>query len=233
MIPISDTSHSRYSGPAAVTIGLIIINTLVFLYQVSLPERAQELFVYRYAMVPRELTSGVDLPPANPWPLWTTVFTSMFMHGGWSHILGNMAYLWVFGDNIEHTLGKVAYLVFYLACGVAAAVTHVITDPASTIPTLGASGAISGVLGAYLLLYPNNGVNCLVIFGYFIRIVTLPALVVLGFWIVLQLINGLLVPSVGGGGVAYWAHIGGFVAGFLLAVPVRLLRVGQQSRYRW
>lgn len=232
MIPISDTSHSRHSGPALVTIALIIINTLVFLYQVTLPDRELDQFIMRYAMIPAELLTGVDRPPTNPYGVTSTLLTSMFMHGGWSHIIGNMAYLWVFGDNIEHTLGKAAYLVFYLVCGVAAAAAHLWQEPTSAIPTLGASGAISGVLGAYLLLYPTNGVNCVVIFGFFIRVVTLPALIVLGFWIVLQLFNGLLAPSIGGG-VAYWAHIGGFVAGMLLAIPIRLLRRSESQSYRW
>jgi membrane associated rhomboid family serine protease len=233
MIPISDTSHNRYGGPALVTIALIVVNVLVWLYQASLSDRDQTLLVYRFAMVPAELLTGLDVPPTSPWGLPSTMLTSMFMHGGWSHIIGNMAYLWVFGDNIEHTLGKPAYLVFYLACGAAAAVAHLWSDPLSNVPTLGASGAISGVLGAYLLLYPTNGVNCLVIFGFFIRTVTLPAMIVLGFWIVLQLFNGLLAPTIEGGGVAYWAHIGGFAAGMLLAVPIRLLRRPEQQPYRW
>lgn len=233
MIPISDTSHSRQSGPALVTVALIIVNVLVFLYQVTLSERDQSTFVYQFALIPSEILTGADRPPTSPWGLPSTLLTSMFMHGGWSHIIGNMAYLWVFGDNIEHTLGKPAYLVFYLVCGLAAAAAHLSQDALSNIPTLGASGAISGVLGAYLLLYPTNGVNCLVIFGFFIRTITLPAVIVLGFWIVLQLFNGLMAPNIEGGGVAYWAHIGGFVAGMVLAIPIRLLRRSERESYRW
>ncbi len=223
MIPLSDGGR-RGRGLAYVTIGLIAVNALVFLMQFSQSERDQLITTYRFAMVPAEFMSGIDRPPLNPFPLWTTIFSSMFMHGGWSHIIGNMVYLWIFGDNIEDVLGRIPYLVFYLVCGVAADAAYILSDPMSTVPTLGASGAISGVLGAYLVLFPSNKVNVLLTLGYFWRTVSLPAIFVLGGWIALQIFSSAVEPAVGGSGVAYWAHLGGFAAGMLLILPVRLLR---------
>ncbi len=223
MIPLSDSGRAGRGLPY-VTIGLIAVSAIVFLLQVSQPEREQIMTTYQFATIPAELTSGIDRPPLNPFPLWTTIFSSMFMHGGWSHIIGNMVYLWIFGDNIEDVLGRMPYLAFYLVCGVAADAAHILSDPTSSIPTLGASGAISGVLGAYLVLFPTNKVDVLLTLGYFWRRVSLPAVFVLGGWIALQLFSGAIEPTVQGGGVAYWAHIGGFAAGMLLILPVRLLR---------
>lgn len=248
MIPISDTGDRRVHGFPIVNVGLIAACVLVFLYQVMLSTSgsacvaqmagqrgaasAADCFTFIYGMVPVQITQGIDVPPANVWPAWTTIFTSMFMHGGWSHILGNMVYLWVFGDNIEDTLGHLGYLVFYLVCGVAAALAHTLSEPLSDIPTLGASGAISGVLGAYLVLFPRNQVNTVVFLGYFVRVVALPALVVLGFWIVLQVFNSAT-QQAGGDGVAYWAHIGGFAAGMLLIAPIALLRRNRRGPNRF
>jgi membrane associated rhomboid family serine protease len=175
--------------------------------------------------VPREYTTGQDLAPPIPVPIWTTLLTSMFLHGGWMHLGGNMLYLWIFGDNLEHVMGALRFLLFYLICGIAAAAAHIVGGPQSMIPTVGASGAISGVLGGYLLLFPRNRVRLLTRGG----IVHVPAIVVLGFWIVIQLINGMgsiaRTPETEGGGVAYLAHIGGFIAGLLL---VKLFAAGSR-----
>ena len=148
---------------------------------------------------------------------WMTILTSMFMHGGWMHLIGNMWFLWVFGNNIEDSMGHIRYIVFYLLCGVVASAAHIVTDPGSAIPTVGASGAISGVMGAYLVLYPKVRVKTLIFFVFFIRVIPLPAWALLIYWFGIQLVSG--VGSLGaadGGGVAFWAHIGGFVAGVAL-----------------
>jgi membrane associated rhomboid family serine protease len=156
-----------------------------------------------------------DLSPTIPLPFWSTLLTSMFLHGGWMHLLGNMLYLWIFGDNLEKTMGAGRFLFFYLACGIAAGLAHILVSGASNVPTVGASGAISGVLGGYLVLFPHNRVRVLTRGG----IVAMPAIAVLGFWILIQFINGigsLAATTATGGGVAYMAHIGGFIAGVIL-----------------
>jgi rhomboid family protein len=209
MIPFRD-DNPRSSFPILI-IGLIAANTLVWLYEFSLQmtsDRAFEAFIDVWALHPNLLF--VDPIRAAP-----TLISSMFMHGSWLHIVGNMIYLWVFGDNIEDTLGKALFLPFYLACGFAASAAQILIDPTSTIPNLGASGAIAGVLGAYFVLFPRARVQGLTFFGGWGRIMTLPSIVVLGFWFVLQLLPGFLSIGGEGGGVAYFAHIGGFVAGAL------------------
>jgi membrane associated rhomboid family serine protease len=232
-----------------VTIGLIVANVLVYLYEFVLgfpgggsqaaaatAGRAYQAFIYEFGLLPCRLgdvcpvTLGTALATAPP--PWLTVFTSMFVHGGLFHVGGNMLYLWIFGDNVEDAMGKVRFLVFYLLCGVAAAFAQYLSDPRSAVPMVGASGAVSGALGAYLLLYPGARVWTLVIFGFFVRLVPVPALVVLGFWIVVQVINGLFTFGSGAlgrgepGGVAFLAHVGGFVAGmalvFLFRQPARV-----------
>ena len=209
-----------------ITVLLIAANVSAFLYQLSLEaglegnKQAAVAFVMEFGAVPCRLTARC-IAEDFPAPI-VTVFTSMFLHGGLLHIGGNMLYLWIFGDNVEDTLGHLRYLVFYLLSGVGAAAAQVFMSPSSTVPMVGASGAISGVLGAYLFLFPYANVRTLVIFGFFIRIVDIPALLVLGFWIVVQVLNGFMTQSVavGGGGesggVAWFAHIGGFVAGIVL-----------------
>lgn len=231
MIPISDEGARSHQFPL-VTVAIIAANAVVFLYQMTLGDRLLQQFVLAYGVVPLELTTGRDLPPTIPLPLWFPLLSSMFMHGGWMHIIGNMLYLWVFGDNIEDTLGHLTYLVFYLVCGLAAAGAQILADTSSRVPSIGASGAVAGVLGAYLLLFPGNRVNSLLFLGYFVRVVQLPALLVLGFWIVLQLFSGLLSLGVETG-VAYWAHIGGFAAGIVLIAPVALLRSRRARSPRW
>jgi membrane associated rhomboid family serine protease len=218
MIPLKDNIPS--SRTPVITIGLIVINVLVYLNQLTLPPRAAVRFVYLYGLIPLEISSG-DLMVPHPVPLYGTILTSMFVHGGLFHLAGNMLYLWIFGDNVEDSLGRVRYLLFYLLSGVGAAAAQILSDPHSKIPMVGASGAISGVLGAYLLLYPHARVVTLVFFGWLVRVIEIRALVVLGFWIVVQLVSGLLTWGAQVGGVAWFAHVGGFVAGLVMVLPLR------------
>ena len=215
MIPLKDDIRSR-SFPLVNSL-LIAANILVFLYEATLGAGVAD-FIGRYGLVPAQLVGH--------WPAgWGKVFSSMFIHGGWEHIIGNMLYLFIFGDNVEDALGHLTYLSFYLLCGAAAAGSQVLSDLGSTLPMVGASGAVAGVLGAYLLLYPRAGVLTLIPLGFFIRVVKIPALVVLGFWIVLQVLFGLYslpLAGQGQGGVAWFAHIGGFAAGLLLVKPLAL-----------
>jgi len=215
LIPLKDDIPSN-SFPIA-TVSLIIINAIVFLFQLSLGSRAQ-IFIYRFGAIPFELTHLKDIPPYVPIPLPLTLLTSMFMHGSILHILSNMLYLWIFGDNVEDVMGKFRFLMFYLICGFCAAAAHIVIEPSSKVPMVGASGAISGVLGAYLLLFPRANVYTLIVFFYFVQIIKLPALLLLTLWIGFQFLSGT--ASVAGrgahGGVAWFAHIGGFFAGIVL-----------------
>ncbi len=231
MIPISDENPSR-SVPV-ITYVLLTINIMVFIYQISLGDRV-EGFIRSCAFIPAELVSGQDIPPAAcVRPTFLTVLTSMFMHGGFLHIGSNMLYLWIFGNNVEDSMGSVRFLIFYLLCGIIAAlaqtgITIMFSPDQAGIPNLGASGAIAGVLGGYLLLFPHARVRTLIIFGFFISMTRVPAVVLLGLWFVLQFFQGL--GAVGGadtGGVAVWAHIGGFVAGLVL---IRLFARSERGR---
>jgi membrane associated rhomboid family serine protease len=209
MIPIRDEMPTRHMP--YVTYGLIAANILVYVLM-WLFGANQEALVYQFALIPANLTTR--LTPGNVFD----IFTSMFMHAGLLHLAGNMLYLWIFGDNVEDSLGPFKYLIFYFVGGAVAAVTQVLTNPGSQIPTVGASGAIGAVLGAYLVLYPNSRIMTLIFLGFYIRMTLIPASIVLGVWFVLQLFSGLL--SLGGpdvGGVAFWAHIGGFLSGVALA----------------
>jgi membrane associated rhomboid family serine protease len=218
MIPLKDNIPS--SRTPLITIGLIVINVLVYLNQLTLPPRAAVRFVYLYGLIPVEITGG-ELLVQHPVPLYGTILTSMFVHGGLFHLAGNMLYLWIFGDNVEDRLGRVRFLLFYLLSGLAAAAAQILSDPHSQIPMVGASGAISGVLGAYLLLYPHARVVTLVFFGWFVRVIEIRAIIVLGFWIVVQLVSGLLTWGAQVGGVAWFAHVGGFIAGLVMVIPLR------------
>lgn len=222
MFPISD--EERPTGLAPITIGLIVINVLVFLYELTLGDAGLENFFRTYGVVPREILTGQDVAPAGPYPVYLQLLTSMFIHGGWLHILGNMAYLRVFGDDIEKTLGQPLYILFYLGTGLVASFTHIFFAGAGdTVPSVGASGAIAGVLGAYLVLFPSRQVHVLLPGAYF-RTGRVSALLLLGFWFVLQFANGLVALSANTaetGGVAVWAHIGGFVAGAVVAFVIR------------
>jgi membrane associated rhomboid family serine protease len=210
MFPIGDDDTERRSLPV-VTYALIALNVAFFLVELS----GGDAFVDRWAFVPRRL--GMD--PAGTIP---TIFTAMFMHAGWLHLGGNMLYLWIFGDNVEDNFGPVKFLVFYLVCGIAATLAQYYVSPNSRIPNVGASGAIAGILGAYLLMFPHARVRVLL----YNQIVAMPAIAVLGFWIVLQIFSGAgalfnTAQSEDTGGVAYMAHVGGFVAGFLLTFLFR------------
>jgi membrane associated rhomboid family serine protease len=213
MIPLHDDNPTKIFP--VLTIAFIVICTLVFLWEVSLGPAMQQA-VFTYGAIPAVVVGGKYMPPQMDMiPSWLTVFTSMFMHGGWMHLIGNMLYLWIFGNNVEDAMGHVRFVIFYLLCGVLAFLAHAMGDTSSQIPTVGASGAISGVLGAYLLLHPRARVLVLIPLGFFIYTTRLPAALVLGFWFVLQLINSSA-TSGGQGGVAWGAHIGGFVAGMAL-----------------
>ncbi len=212
MIPLHDDNPTELTP--VVTVTFITTCVLVFLYQASLPAKPEELFVYKYGAIPAVVFGKASLPPELAGlPAYSTLFTSMFLHGGWMHLLGNMLYLWIFGNNIEDTMGYGRFVIFYLICGILAALSHAMIDPSSTIPMVGASGAISGVLGAYLLLFPRAQVLVLVPLGIFTRVMYVPAALVLGLWFVLQVLSGGMSLGRGGGGVAFFAHVGGFLAG--------------------
>jgi len=266
MIPLRDMLPSRRFP--IVTVSLIVLNLLVFLFQGFLgtqapfredwaTERAEwklaeleeppifspyypyatgqrilssmpntyeiardEWFQTQFALIPGELLGGRDLPPTVPIPIWLTLLTSLFLHGGILHLLGNMLYLWIFGDNVEDAMGPVRFLVFYLLCGIVAALAQIAIGLGSTVPMVGASGAIAGVLAAYFMLFPRSRVLTLIPLFFFLRMVTVPAVFLLGFWFLWQVISGA--GSFGSsGGVAFFAHIGGFIAGLFLVFPFR------------
>ncbi len=232
MFPISD-DNPRIGTPY-VTWSVIGACVLVFFWQVSLGASGGEIAIYEFGMIPARLlgTAALD-PELIAVPAWSTVFTSMFMHGGWLHLGFNMLFLWIFGDNVEDCMGHARYLIFYLVCGVAAALAQAFVSPGSTIPMVGASGAISGVLGAYLLLHPRATVRTVIFLGIFVTMMHLPALIVLGLWFLMQLVSATFSNS-GEAGVAFWAHVGGFVAGMAL-VPLfkkRDVELFQPPRYR-
>ncbi len=232
MIPLRDENPTR--TVAYVVYILIAVNVLVFLYNGTLAPGARNP-LGGFELVPSELINGGDVGPPTPVPAWVTIFTSMFMHANLLHIGGNMLYLWIFGNNIEDSLGHVKFLLFYLAAGLGAALAQIAVGPNSTIPMVGASGAIAGVLGAYMVLFPRARIITLMFLFIFIQLVALPAYVVLGFWIVLQVIN-TLISSVGvpGGGVAYAAHVGGFVSGlFMIHLFGGRRRVGNRRYREW
>ena len=216
MFPISD-DNPRQQTPY-VTWSIIGTCVLVFLWQASLGDEAGQIAVFQYGMIPARVFGDAELSPELvSIPAWTTVITSMFMHGGWMHLILNMLFLWIFGDNVEDSMGHVRYLVFYIACGVAAALAQALTNPGSTIPMVGASGAISGVLGAYVLLHPQATIRVLIVLGVFVTVAHVPAMIVLGLWFLTQIASATLSPT-DGPGVAFWAHVGGFVAGMALVV---------------
>ena len=216
MFPIRD--HNPSGRTPYVTYALIAANIAVFLaYWYGLKsEYALNEFFYNWGLVPQVVMSGHNLP---------SLISHMFLHGGWMHLGGNMLFLWIFGDNLEDQMGHLTFAAFYVVCGFAAAGLQIYADPTSQVPMVGASGAIAGVLGGYLLLYPRARVDVLLFFVIFIRVIPIPAWIVLGLWFGTQVVSGFAMPTEGGG-VAYWAHAGGFVAGVVLAVPVWLWRGG-------
>ncbi len=214
MIPLHDNNPTDIFP--YLTIGFIAACVLTFLWQISLGPDSQQKVIYAFGFIPSALLEGKALPPeiqTIPAPL--TLFTSMFLHGGWMHLIGNMLYLWIFGNNVEDAMGHSRFIVFYLVCGLAAALAQGLLAPNSEIPMVGASGAISGVLGAYLLLHPKARVLVAIPLGIFLYTTRLSAVLVLGFWFILQLINSFIAGA-GGAGVAWGAHIGGFIAGMVL-----------------
>jgi rhomboid family protein len=234
MLPIGDDNSDRERWPV-VTAGLVALNVIVFLYELSLNGQDPQALVYfinKWGVIPREYALGVDLPPRIGLPYWSTLITSMFIHGGWGHLLGNMLYLWIFGDNVEDRFGRVAFVLFYLAAGVAGALAQIVASGASPLPTVGASGAIAGVLGAYIFMFPTKRVR---VFAY-LFIFDVPAYLVIGLWALTQFVAGF--GSLGApvasdqSNVAYLAHVGGFVAGVagalawraLAGVPARRIR---------
>lgn len=210
MIPLHDDNPTR--TPAAITILLIVVNVAAFLYELSLPSRwCLEAFFADFALIPAAVTHATA-PVA-----YRTVFTSMFLHGGWLHLIGNMWFLWLFGNNIEDSVGHLKFIVFYTFCGIAAAAAQIATAPDSVVPMIGASGAVSGVLGAYLILFPRARVLVLLPIWVFLRFVYVPAWLMLIFWFGLQLLSGAATFNrMPVGGVAFWAHVGGFAAGMIL-----------------
>lgn len=221
MLPIGDDEVQ--GGPGRlVTVSLVIANVLAFFFELAQPSAGLSSFIQAWGVVPQEFSARTDLVPHIPLPFWATLVTSMFLHGGWAHLGGNMLYLWIFGDNLEKVMGHVRFLVFYLVCGVAAGLVHVAFNAHSNVPTVGASGAISGVLGGYMLLFPRNRVRVLTRGG----VSSVPAFVMLGLWILIQLVSGFgsIADTKETGGVAFMAHVGGFVAGLVL---VRLFAAGR------
>lgn len=220
MIPLRDVIPSRTTP--LVTVTLIAVNTLVFAYQFLLTTEAGQAFIYAFGLVPAQFS-------------WAAVFTSMFLHGGLMHAGGNMLYLWIFGDNVEDRMGHGRYLVFYLLCGLAAALAQTWTSPDSTVPMVGASGAIAGVMGAYFVLYPRSRIVTLLPFIIIFQVIEVPAVFFLGIWFLMQFVNGLGSLALSGeaqmaGGVAFWAHVAGFAAGL---AGVFLFRQPERQRVEW
>ncbi len=218
LIPVKDENPRRYIRFPYVTCGLIAACTLVYLWQLSLGSINEQRVVAGLGVIPAVITGVRMLPPMlERVPPLVTLVTSMFLHGGFGHLFGNMLFLWIFGDNVEDACGHLRFLVFYLVSGIGAALIYIASDPVSMIPVLGASGAISGVLGAYLVLHPRSMVVLMIFFGLFVRV---PAAIVLGLWIALQIFS-VLGPAAAEEGVAWWAHIGGFAVGALLILGFR------------
>jgi membrane associated rhomboid family serine protease len=232
MIPIRDKNPSG-TFPY-VTIGIIVVNVFIFLYELSLGSDLG-VFLHQYGVVPAKVTHYYQASDLTFLDTFFPFLSSTFLHGGFIHLIGNMWFLWIFGDNIEDKLGHVKYLLFYILCGVIASSIHVYFNSQSEIPCIGASGAIAAVLGAYMVTFPRARVITVVPIFFFLQIIELPAVVVLGFWICIQFFSGAvsLTASTSGGGVAWWAHIGGFVSGIMLFYIIRVLFVRKPARRRY
>ena len=215
MFPIYDDIPTKRFP--LVTVIIIACNVFVFFWQTLLPN-GHNFFVYFLGLIPYEITHNIEIYSNGPSLIYSAILTSMFIHGSFIHLAGNMLFLWIFGNNVEDYFGRINFVIFYLFCGLAAALSQVITNLNSTVPMIGASGAIAGTLGAYLVLYPRARVNTIIIFGFFIRIIKIPAVVVLSFWIIYQFLYGVssLAARPGEGGTAWFAHIGGFISGFII-----------------
>jgi rhomboid family protein len=220
MFPVSDVIPSRTTP--YITVFLIALNAVAFLIELTLGDRELHRFVTQFGLVPAHFA-------------WPDVITSMFLHSGWLHFLGNMLYLWIFGDNVEDRLGHAKYLLFYLFCGTAAALGQAATHPTSTVPMVGASGAIAGVMGAYFVLYPQSRVLTAVFIVIFMDLIEIPAIYFLGIWLLMQLFSGVgsLGARAADGGVAFWAHVIGFAAGALIGVLCRSQRRSQEEVHDW
>ena len=223
MIPLRDNIPSRRFP--IVNVILIIANIIAFFYELSLGDHL-ERYIFQYGIIPARFVN--DISNLGSVPIKNIIipfFTAIFLHGGWYHILSNMLYLWIFGDNVEDRMGHFKYLIFYLFCGITSSLAHIITNLSSPIPTIGASGAISGVLGAYFIIFPEARIMTLLPFGFFLQIAAIPAFLFLGFWFISQTLNGIASLAVrtyiNSGGVAWWAHIGGFVTGFVIGRKFR------------
>lgn len=215
MIPLRDRNPSG-TFPF-VTVGIILLNVLVFLFQLSLGRRQLDAFLFQFGVIPVKVFYSADIPDSTFVNTYFPFLSSMFLHGGFIHLLGNMWYLWIFGDNIEDRLGRLKFLLFYLACGIGSAIVHVYFNSQSGVPCVGASGAIAGVLGAYMVTFPRARVLVLIPLFVIWQTMELPALIVLGFWFLIQFFSGTAsISSAHGGGVAWWAHIGGFILGIIL-----------------
>jgi rhomboid family protein len=235
MIPVKDYPGERLSFPW-VMLSLVALNILVFVFELGLSDQRLDGLFLSAGVVPLEFTSGRNIGAPPPLGLaWTPLFTSMFLHGGLLHIGSNMLYLFIFGDNVEDALGHIRFLGFYLLCGLAAGVTHIVVNAGSDVPSVGASGAIAGVLAAYLTLFPRAQVRTLLFIGPFIAMPRISAVFLIAFWFVTQFVSGILALGAASaaetGGVAVWAHIGGFVAGFLLVWVFRPSRAAPRAAY--
>ncbi|MEO1035644.1 MAG: rhomboid family intramembrane serine protease [Pseudomonadota bacterium] len=239
MLPIRDDNPQIYTP--FVTYGLIIMNALAwFGLQGFGTDPALGESICRLGLIPADLLGTVNqIDVRAPVPCridgrsdWITVVSSMFMHGGWMHILGNMWFLWIFGNNVEDAMGSVRFAVFYIVCGLAAAAAQIVADPASAIPMVGASGAIGGVMGAYIVLYPRVHVHMFIFLGVIFTTIAVPAVAMLGYWVLLQVLGGLTSLGSEGGGVAFWAHLGGFIAGAILIFVFKNERLLAQHPYR-
>ncbi len=220
MIPLKDENPSN--TVPVINVLLIVTNILVFIYMNYAAPLSTRSIIFKLGFIPYELFHFVDVNPKNLVPIPLTIFSAMFMHGGWLHLLSNMLYLWIFGDNIEDKLGHIRYLIFYIMCGITATLVHGFININSRIPTLGASGAIAGVLGAYMFLFPKARIKTFIFLGIFFQIIHIPAVIILGYWILIQILSVYAeYGSKTGAGIAWFAHIGGFIAGLVLIVVMK------------
>lgn len=222
MIPYKDDNPIRIIPFG--TLLIMALNMIVFVMQLLAGEEGRRI-VYSYGAIPSHIINFESIQPIHP---ALTIFTSMFMHGGVFHLGSNMLYFWIFGNNIEERLGHFRFLLFYLFCGIAAALSHIVLSPHSDIPMIGASGAVSGMLGAYILLFPMARIHTIVFLGFYVTVVKIPSLIVIGFWAIIQVVSGMLSQGSGaGGGIAFMAHVGGFLAGLFT------IKLWQSRGYRW
>ena len=223
MIPLRDSNPS--SRFPVVTVAIIVICTLVYLYEATLGP-SLKAFISVFGLVPGQITYGIQSREIGVFAAIQPFITSMFLHGSWMHLIGNMWFLWIFGDNVEDMLGRTRYIVFYVLAGLGAGAAHYFSQPTSALPTVGASGAIAGVLAGYMVLFPHARVTTLVPLGFFLRVMELPAVALILIWFAIQILSGVLSGGEQGGGVAWWAHVGGFVVGAALVklfTPRRLM----------